>query len=478
MGGFEPFDGRDPVSAASRWRKGGFESQEHRKPPFIQHRVGGSPRRAVTLLTFGNYLVSLRSAPNRHAEGRACFAGLWLPQNGEFGLPITSNDLARCNIKDGSYRHLVDLLREQYPRRIAFFRGERDREIYYAVSSSTAALPRSPLANLFLSGVHTLDDIGLVRRNYTPRTKADEGVVGLCSGIFYQDDRNKPSKDLAKLIEDNYKRVTFNQVTTTDMPALLRGDFPVYTGQPPNIDVRLETPSNPGAHDGFHTVHRLYMAAAYRMLRAIQNPGGRAGVAALIVDGTNGQILSWALKNPAHPVLHAEASAIIALGTSLPNGVRIYSTLKPCQMCAAIISMQSGGNHRVFYGQDDPGGSAQGTLLDADRSSRLLDGRRRVPGVRGIVPIYQDGDRARVTLAEMLDEEYRYQGGGSVIDFATSDPARVIYNRSDRMFEAKIDKYDTGNPDVRNRNVWAVLSYLTGFLNQIGVATPQLAPPG
>jgi hypothetical protein len=45
------------------------------------------------------------------------------------------------------------------------------------------------------------------------------------------------------------------------------------------------------------------------------------------------------------------------------------------------------------------------------------------------------------------------------------------------MFEAKIRKYASAERTGKNRNVWAVLSYLTGFLNHIGVPTDALAPP-
>jgi hypothetical protein len=50
------------------------------------------------------------------------------------------------------------------------------------------------------------------------------------------------------------------------------------------VDVTRETPSNPDAYDGFHTVHRLYMTAAFRILRAKQQVGGREGVAAFLND--------------------------------------------------------------------------------------------------------------------------------------------------------------------------------------------------
>ena len=76
----------------------------------------------------------------------------------------------------------------------------------------------------------------------------------------------------------------------------------------------------------------------------------------------------------------------------------------------------------------------------------------------------------------MLDQNYR-DVGQSIIDFASSDRARDDYTRSNRMLETKIRKYADTQRTGKNRNVWAVLSYLTGFLNHIGVVTDGLQPP-
>jgi tRNA(Arg) A34 adenosine deaminase TadA len=151
------------------------------------------------------------------------------------------------------------------------------------------------------------------------------------------------------------------------------------------------------------------MAAAFRILRAKQTPGGREGVAAILVDAT-GKILSWGLKNPAHPALHGETTALLGHGGNLPANVRMYTTLKPCKMCAGWITTLSGGGHVVFYGQNDPTSAAQNTDLDIGRRGTLLSGKRHVHGVRGIVPLSSSGEKYNITLAEMLDQDYREVG--------------------------------------------------------------------
>src|ERR1700746_3890839 len=81
-------------------------------------------------------------------------------------------------------------------------------------------------------------------------------------------------------------------------------------------------------------------------------------------------------------------------GRWLPAHARVYSTLKPCKMCSGLIRTLSRGKHRVHYGQSDSALAAQGPALDGNGSSRLFDGRHRVAGVRGIVPIYHDRTKA------------------------------------------------------------------------------------
>jgi len=310
-------------------------------------------------------------------------------------MPITSADLARNTQRDGSFRHLSGVLRERRAPRLAFFESEVDRTVYYAFDRDGDPLP--PVVQLFLSGVHNRNEIGPVYRNYSPRTEADLGIIELCAGMFYRDEGQGETRNLVELIEGRWRNRTFVHVTTLRLPDLFRAEYPLPNRPAPNVDVTRETPSNPQAHDGFHTVHRLYMAAAFRILRAKQQAGGREGVAALLVDGNAGDVLSWGLKDPTHPALHAESSALFGWGRRLPANARVYSTLKPCKMCAGLISTLSRGQHRVYYGQSDPAAAAQGTALDDDGSSRLLDGRRRVAGVRGIVPIYHD--RSTVAFA-------------------------------------------------------------------------------
>lgn len=105
-------------------------------------------------------------------------------------------------------------------------------------------------------------------------------------------------------------------------------------------------------------------------------------IAALVVSA-EGELLSWATNtNAVNKIKHAEFNAVRALGRPLPEGARVYTTLKPCRLCAGAIWQASAdpASVRVAYLEDDPGALARGTVLDVgsnerDRGSR--DARER-----------------------------------------------------------------------------------------------------
>jgi tRNA(Arg) A34 adenosine deaminase TadA len=90
-------------------------------------------------------------------------------------------------------------------------------------------------------------------------------------------------------------------------------------------------------------------------------------IAALLVSKEN-EILGAAINtNAKNRTLHAEMNLIEACHEQrIPKGARIYSTLKPCKMCAGMIvdSAEELSSLRVVYAENDPGKNAQNTALD------------------------------------------------------------------------------------------------------------------
>lgn len=104
-------------------------------------------------------------------------------------------------------------------------------------------------------------------------------------------------------------------------------------------------------------------------------------IAALLVDPVAG-LLAWATNTGSRNVTsHAEVNLVEgwlrASRRLLPRGSRIYSTLKPCKMCAGLVwdAADEPLDLLVFFAEDDPLRYARETVLDAGSMARRLVAR-------------------------------------------------------------------------------------------------------
>jgi tRNA(Arg) A34 adenosine deaminase TadA len=256
----------------------------------------------------------------------------------------------------------------------------------------------------------------------------------------------------------------------------VRAEYPIPDNVSPIIsDIQSETASvkeKNGKYSscGMRTVHRLYMATAFTILRKLHGANSRDGVVALIVE-KNGRIISWGRKNPAIPCWHGETSAVMGLGGKIPAGSCVYSTLKPCNMCAGMINDVSGGNAKVFWGQDDPGKMALDTKLEQTKMGRLLDGNKAQNGARAI--LLRD---TKKPMSQQLDENFTAQKRGgekSTIDYIVTDEAAIIVKEAEKFLKAKQQKYGMAPTDF-NENTAFVVRYLTEFMGKLGLQPENL----
>lgn len=260
----------------------------------------------------------------------------------------------------------------------------------------------------------------------------------------------------------------------------LRAKYPIPDNVSPIIsDIQSESASVKGAKGeytscGTRTVHRLYLATAFTILRKLHGADSRDGVVALVVE-KNGRIIGWGRKNPAIPCWHGETSAIMGLGGRIPAGSCVYSTLKPCKMCGGIIHDASGGNAKVFWGQDDPGSMAASTKLDETGTGRLLDGNKAQNGARAI--LLKDAENKTATpMSQKLGQSFAAQkgdGAKSTIDYIVTDEAAVIVKEAEKFLKAKQQKYGTAPKDF-NENTAFVVRYLTEFMGKLGLQPENL----
>lgn len=93
-------------------------------------------------------------------------------------------------------------------------------------------------------------------------------------------------------------------------------------------------------------------------------------IAAYLVN-RSGEILSFGVNsNSKNKTLHAEVNLLQRLfletGSKIPRGATLYSTHKPCKMCAGMIFHWSEDPEsiQVYYGQEESGGLSRHTVLD------------------------------------------------------------------------------------------------------------------
>ncbi|KXU82233.1 hypothetical protein CI15_32230 [Paraburkholderia monticola] len=247
----------------------------------------------------------------------------------------------------------------------------------------------------------------------------------------------------------------------------------------PNVDItqRIPPAELSAPHTGVHNVHRLYLSAAFRLLFG-ESLGNNTGVGALIVSPL-GEILAWGKKSSAHPLLHAETSALLMYGENLPRGARIYSTLKPCKMCrAAIEHFSTDDDFLSYYGQDDPTNAATG----GDVTKYVLMASATSVGER---PIWADNKkgtdiRLRTSVTQNLNNNFRSerdrQWNLGIIDFIKDGGKKknqTMLRTAADYLEVKQRKYsDPKLSDLHNKNVEKCLDHIAQVMTQLGIPLP------
>lgn len=359
-------------------------------------------------------------------------------------------------LKRGSRQHLMDALTKK--KDVAFYFRQGGKEVVYAVAGRCGSL--EPVWAVLAAGYAATE----VYSSGDGSTSAEKGLleffdrVGTRPKVYDY----RPEDDDPKL-----KGASWFNEARMDLGGALAGLFPVLSGKQALVgDIQSENASvkDQGkiTSAGTRTVHRLYMATAFTLLRNKHNGSDRDGVVALIVDKT-GNIISWGQKNPDVTCWHGETSAILRLGGAMPAGCCVYSTLKPCHMCSGLIYTASGGTAKVFWGQDDPGWAAQGTVLDSEKMGCTLDGNKDQKNVARALVIGQD----KSSLAKTLDTSFTGQkrtGQSSTIDYITSPATQDFLLQAQGVLQSKFQKYNAPKAPPGNQNTQQVINYLIKFL--------------
>jgi tRNA(Arg) A34 adenosine deaminase TadA len=382
---------------------------------------------------------------------------------------MTRNEFCAKNTEAGQASELKKAFKEKTPA--AFFVDERSM-VYYSIKDKTSAY--DPIWALFGTG----DRPKKIYCNYTKHSESEKGILKVLGEKikFQQTDE----AGTASLIErKTIKRVTMN--VGTDLADLYKipTDLKDVVSDIQSDNASVKNDNGEYTTAGNRTVHRVYMMAAFTLLDKLQE-GRRDGVVALVVD-RKGRIISWGRKNPSVPCWHGETSALMRLGGTLPDGCCVFSTLKPCNMCAGLIYQASEGKVKVFWGQNDPGLAAEQTVLETEKKGYLLDGNKSHLGVRaillGVKPKPEESDK-RPVMATKLATQFESQketGEKSTISYIMKPEARKFVKDAEVELKKKYEKYQNTKPDGKvNANTRSVTLYLIKWLEQLGVSATDL----
>jgi tRNA(Arg) A34 adenosine deaminase TadA len=388
--------------------------------------------------------------------------------------------------------------------------------IYYAMRAARGKEPYSPAVRLIQIGKDAGNTYGKPMVSTATLTEMDIGMSGVTSsGLVVAKAASAAPVVLPGTVAPEGAHTRVLALNLADKVGWEeRNDdlslFEVPDMASPNVDVTSDARTND--HTGLHTVHRIYMMAAYGLLTAritsktSGTPTGK-NIGVLMVD-PQGKIIACGVNtNSSNGTFHAEVNCLQSYYKFNKNGyggfpanTRIYSTLEPCEMCAGMIWESASDNSRflVYYGMVDPGQLAGQTKLSKTGRERLLSQWQEVsyradkkskierPMIGEENPKLRQGPKAIKVYEQTLGpeayslaytdyasylEEKKSTSILSAADFMTGTNADKSIPQSimkvNQSLLRKSEKYTT-NPGKKplNPNVAKVVAHVKEFLRQ------------
>ena len=257
--------------------------------------------------------------------------------------------------------------------RVAFLRASQG--VYFARAAEWPSV--SPVLRL-LRGLYELEP---QRARYIARY------------WIYSSDPRSPASAGAVKVKGRHMRagVRGSDHGAPGVTGLTRIDAGAAAPPPRRADPRLEAGlsallrEGPAGRDDEGWIALANRVAAAMPQAVPAAPAARADrpIAALLVDA-DGELLGWATNTGSgNSTSHAEVNLVecwlAGARRLLPAGSRIYSTRKPCKMCAGLAwdSASDPWTLRVFYAEEDPLRYARETVLDAGSMARRGVARSR-----------------------------------------------------------------------------------------------------
>jgi len=361
------------------------------------------------------------------------------------------------------------------PLCLAFAPGATQLDVYWSDAVRQTGEPHDAAVNC-IQALH-------VGRNY----KWERGIV-----LFHTDGYSggKMAQKMLEFVGSFPREVSRKTINATFEVTLIQcakrtealPQFdPAGLGPAPNVDLAWE--AKPGRE---RAVHRLYMMLAFALVQSgVGNSGEGHNIGAVLV-APDGALLGWGLNTARkNYTFHAELNAIQDFyhrtNQPLPEGCRMYTTLKPCQMCAGMIrdAARRPETLRVFFAQDDQ--STGSTALDELQGVQRLLGREsdifsEVPFVISKAKALRlERLRAESDAANRLATGWRDSRLAHRTAYLTTPTALDVFKSASARLIDKIDQYQghlqLGNPAVRK-----VLDHIRPFVQQMGIMAAGPAP--
>jgi tRNA(Arg) A34 adenosine deaminase TadA len=217
-------------------------------------------------------------------------------------------------------------------------------------------------------------------------------------------------------------------------------------------------------------LQKLYMLSAFSIAAQKAKDHGRV---IAILTHSSGEIWSYGIKSHENSILHAEVTAIQNLFVNEPQRAArlkteetwLFTTLKPCRMCAAMISACGAGKIHVVYGQNDSGAEATDTCLDwnAGKHHKLavdLNLKDKEQKLKDPLP---------KTLLTGLEGVRALSPGGPIVHLLDGVDSRALMTLAHARTVHKVQKYDQAQDSDKKR----VMAHLASFLRAIEVIEAQ-----
>lgn len=351
---------------------------------------------------------------------------------------------------------------------------QKGNDIYYASTPKTSAIRPMWLLVMARSSRKVFKGVDVLTNyasNANARSNSETGIMQLTLDNSPKISKTSPlgltapTGGVFRISLDRIQAALAAKYKVPDAKKALVNDIQSFTASVKDSEGNYATA-------GTHTVHRLYLAAAFLLLRKKHQGNNKDGVVALVVDKT-GNIVSWGMKNPDVSCWHGETSALMALGGVAPAGGCVFSTLKPCKMCAGLIVDSGASQVKAYYGQDDPGDDADNTALDRTGLGKTLDAHKAHNMPYGLM--VKPASTAKATpLGSALHSGFSGQKGTvggivSPIEYVNSPDAVELMAATEEALKNKIKKYKA--TDVKlNPNTKQVVEYLADFLRLQGIS--------